>query len=80
MTKTEKKLKDDLQRLGSSNSSLNGKNLTLHNKVTKLEEQIQILKDKLTDEDKQACLKEAKESTDWIYSTLSIAFKDEKSK
>ena len=43
-------------------------------------EVIQILKDKLTDEDKQTCLKEAKESTDWIYSTLSIAFKDEKSK
>ena len=43
-------------------------------------EVIQILKDKLTDEDKQTCLKEAKESTDWIYSALSIAFKDEKSK
>ena len=51
LTKTEKKLKDDLQRLGSSNSSLNGKNLTLHNKVTKLEEQIQILKDKINAKD-----------------------------
>lgn len=31
---------------------------------------IQILSDKLTDEDKQACLKEASESTDWVYDTI----------
>lgn len=31
---------------------------------------IQILSDKLTDEDKQACLKEASASTDWVYDTI----------
>ena len=33
-------------------------------------EVIQILSKKLTDKDKQACLKEATESTDWVYDTI----------
>lgn len=33
-------------------------------------EVIQILSQKLTDTDKQACLKEAAESTDWVYDTI----------
>ncbi len=33
-------------------------------------EVIQILSEKLTDTDKQACLKEAAESTDWVYDTI----------
>ena len=32
-------------------------------------EVIQMLSEKLTDKDKQACLKEATESTDWVYDT-----------
>ncbi|MGN0701896.1 MAG: DUF6088 family protein [Lentihominibacter sp.] len=31
---------------------------------------IQMLSEKLTDKDKQACLKEATESTDWVYDTI----------
>jgi hypothetical protein len=30
----------------------------------------QMLSEKLTDKDKQACLKEATESTDWVYDTI----------
>ena len=33
-------------------------------------EVIQMLSEKLTDKDKQACLKEATESTDWVYDTI----------
>lgn len=33
-------------------------------------EVIQLLSEKLTDKDKQACLKEATESTDWVYDTI----------
>ena len=33
-------------------------------------EVIQVLSEKLTDKDKQACLKEATESTDWVYDTI----------
>ena len=33
-------------------------------------EVIQMLSEKLTDKDKQACLKEATESTDWFYDTI----------
>lgn len=33
-------------------------------------EVIQMLSKKLTDKDKQACLKEATESTDWVYDTI----------
>ncbi len=33
-------------------------------------EVIQMLSEKLTDMDKQACLKEATESTDWVYDTI----------
>ena len=33
-------------------------------------EVIQMLSEKLTDKDKQVCLKEATESTDWVYDTI----------
>ena len=33
-------------------------------------EVIQMLSEKLTDKDKRACLKEATESTDWVYDTI----------
>lgn len=33
-------------------------------------EVIQMLSEKLTAKDKQACLKEATESTDWVYDTI----------
>ncbi|MDO4345423.1 MAG: DUF6088 family protein [Eubacteriales bacterium] len=41
-------------------------------------EVIQTLSKKLTDTDKQACLKEATESTDWVYDTIRQICKGEK--
>lgn len=41
-------------------------------------EVIQTLSEKLTDADKQACLKEATESTDWVYDTIRQICEDEK--
>ncbi len=35
-------------------------------------EVIQMPSEKLTDKDKQACLKEATESTDWVYDTADL--------
>ena len=39
---------------------------------------IQMLSEKLTDKDKQACLKEATESTDWVYGKRLIFRYDRK--
>ena len=41
-------------------------------------EVIQMLSEKLTDKDKQACLKEATESTDWVYDTIRQIYGGEK--
>ena len=41
-------------------------------------EVIQMLSEKLTDKDKQACLKEATESTDWVYDTIRLICGGEK--
>ena len=41
-------------------------------------EVIQMLSEKLTDKDKQACLKEATESTDWVYDTIRQSWGGEK--
>lgn len=41
-------------------------------------EVIQMLSEKLTDKDKQACLKEATESTDWVYDTIRQICRGEK--
>lgn len=38
---------------------------------------IQMLSEKLSDEEKQACLKEATESTDWIYDTIRKICRDD---
>lgn len=38
---------------------------------------IQVLSERLTDEDKQVCLKEAKESTDWVYEAIRKIAVDE---